>query len=161
MPDFDSSCQARVILPNRDLRTFPTADQNSGGVGETGRWWNWEGNGEGLCNMTNAPQQQWSPRHLVSPLSRGHPCQDFFPRSHSTCAKSDANSALICAYGVCFCSGKLHQNVDAHWCVFVSSPSLVCVHGSPRTEITSWKWGWFGISSSLHSNSCAAIPNFG
>lgn len=93
------------------------------------------------------PQQWYVLRHSASPLSHEHPCQACFTWSHSNCAKSDASSALICACGVCLCFGKLHQDVDAHWC-----PSLVCVQGSPMTEITSWKWGCFGISISLCSN---------
>lgn len=156
MPDFDSSCQARVILPNRALRAFPMADWNSGGGGGTGRWWNREACGEGLCNMAKARQ-----RCTAFGITHRHPCQEFFTGSHSTCAKSDVNSALICAYGVCLCSGKLHHDVDAQWCGFVSVPNLVCVQCSPRAEITSWKWGCFGISISLHCNSYAVIPNFG
>lgn len=160
MPDFDNSCQAWVILPNRALKTFPTSDWNS--VGEEGQG----GGGTGKpiekgCATWPAPRQWCALRHLISPLSHGDPCQDFFTESHSTCAKSDANSALICAYGVCWCSGKLHQNAGAHWCIFLPGPSLVCVQGSPMTEITSWKWGCFGISISLHCNSCAEKPNFG
>jgi len=82
-------------------------------LGELRRWWDQESHGERLCDMTSP--QVLSRAEAFSFISfPGHPCPNCFPGSCSTCVRSGASTALLCASGVDLCAGRLQPKGDAH-----------------------------------------------